>query len=415
MAVVSEKLPKGIDKLPSGKYRARVRDYGSATFTRLRDAEKWLHETRVLKETGQPPVPRAITLAELALDYLTSERPQLSDKFYESRRNLWAAHLDQRVRPAPPAGRQRGREPNRQWRHPLVETRLPAITPRMIEQWRDERLQATTDERGKPSINAIATLMSFMVTVFNRGVRDRYIDRNPMVAVRKPKVPSQPHEGKGIMPVSVEKIRAQLDGQDALMVAVLGYAGLRPGEARGLKFGDLGHTIWIERAIGKNAPKGTKTEHPRSVRFVKPLADDLAAWKCKLGASDDDWVFPRPDGDPWRETDWRNWQKRVFKPAAKRAKVKIERPYDLRGSAASLWLHEGKDPLEVADWLGDNVATIYKHYARAIREFRDSDRHKDAETIIREARRDALVTPEGVEPGPSGSRRSPRKPRRQAV
>jgi integrase len=415
MAVMSGKMPTGIDLLPSGKYRARVKGYGGGTFTRLRDAEKWLNETRILKETGQPPAPKAVTLADLALDYLTSERPRLSDKFYESRRNLWAAHLDQRVRPAPPPNRQRGREPDRQWRHPLVETRLPAITPRMIELWRDERLQATTDERGKPSVDAVATLMSFMTTVFDRGVRDQYIDRNPMKAVRKPKPPSKPYEGKGIMPLAVEKIRAQLDGQDALMVAVLGYAGLRPGEARGLKFGDLGHTIWIERAIGKNDPKGTKTEHPRSVRLVKPLADDLAAWKTKLGASDDDWVFPRPDGDPWRETDWRNWQKRVFKPAARRAGVKIDRPYDLRGSAASLWLHEGKDSLQVAEWLGDNIATIHKHYLRAIREFRDSDRHKDAETIIREARRDALMTPQGVQRGPTESKGSPRKASKQAV
>lgn len=55
-------------------------------------------------------------------------------------------------------------------------------------------------------------------------------------------------------------------------------------------------------------------------------------------------MFGRADGGPWRDTDYRNWRKRTFAPAAGPGL----RPYDLRHSFVSLLIHEGQSIVEVA-------------------------------------------------------------------
>jgi len=62
--------------------------------------------------------------------------------------------------------------------------------------------------------------------------------------------------------------------------------------------------------------------------------------------------------------DWRNWRTRVFGPAARAAGVTRGRaagvtrgrPYDLRHSAASLWLYRMRDA-DVDAWIEESVMT----------------------------------------------------------
>lgn len=69
---------------------------------------------------------------------------------------------------------------------------------------------------------------------------------------------------KGIAPASVELIRSQLNGTDAVTVSALAYSGVRPGEARGLQWGDIGRkTLYIESAIAGGRPR----------RGLRPTAD----------------------------------------------------------------------------------------------------------------------------------------------
>jgi integrase len=63
------------------------------------------------------------------------------------------------------------------------------------------------------------------------------------------------------------------------------------------------------------------------------------------GRPDDDaLVFPAFDGRHWREDTYRNWRRRIFKPAAKKAGLSGMCPYDLRHSLASLLFAEGRNP-----------------------------------------------------------------------
>jgi integrase len=61
------------------------------------------------------------------------------------------------------------------------------------------------------------------------------------------------------------------------------------------------------------------------------------------------------------------------------------RPYDLRGSFASLLIQEGKNVVDVAEQLGHTPATCLRYYARL---FDEAPEHAvPAEEAIRAARR----------------------------
>lgn len=104
---------------------------------------------------------------------------------------------------------------------------------------------------------------------------------------------------------------------DATLLVLLAYSGLRPEEARALRWSDVGErTVRVERAAAGAAVKTTKTGGPRAVRLLEPLADDLRRWKLTASPSKSDFVFPSARGEVWTDYDWRNWRKRVFKPLA---------------------------------------------------------------------------------------------------
>ena len=59
---------------------------------------------------------------------------------------------------------------------------------------------------------------------------------------------------------------------------------------------------------------------------------------------------------------------------------------NLRHSAASLWLHEGVNPVQIAAWLGHNVSKTLKTYAHVLAEFDPTDR-TPASDVIETARK----------------------------
>jgi integrase len=123
------------------------------------------------------------------------------------------------------------------------------------------------------------------------------------------------------------------------------------------------------------------------VRLLQPLAEDLRAWKPARGAIPlrNQLLFSRRDGGVWQDHDWRNLRKRVFRPAAKAAGLTHTRPYDLRGSFASLLIQEGRNVVDVAKQLGHTPETCLRYYARL---FDEALEHPvPAEEAIRAARR----------------------------
>lgn len=218
------------------------------------------------------------------------------------------------------------------------------------------------------------------------------IDRNPVQPVRIP----QPRRKRAIRPLApeaVERMRAEVLARgrvrEAALLSLMAYAGLRPGEALALSWDCVGErSLIIEHGRADGELKETKTGKIRTVGLLAPVAEDLGAWRAgtSIGGG---LVFARPDGAVFRDTDYRNWRKRHFDPAAGTVDAADATPYTLRHSFASLLVQAGWNPLEIAVEMGNSPEVVQRDYSHVFREFARGER-LDPEATIRAARNDTM-------------------------
>jgi integrase len=89
---------------------------------------------------------------------------------------------------------------------------------------------------------------------------------------------------------------------------------------------------------------------------------------------DDALVFPGHDGRPWSQAAYKNWHRRVFRPAIAAAGLTGARPYDLRNSFVSLLTAEGHNVVEVARQAGHSPKMALDTYAHVYEEFDPTER-----------------------------------------
>ena len=202
-------------------------------------------------------------------------------------------------------------------------------------------------------IKTAAVLQSIM----RKAIIDEHVEYNPVSSVRKPKQ-RRKREPLKIPPETVEQIRANLDLRDATLVSLLAYSGVRP-ESEGVTL------TWDKIGDKSIRIDATKTGRTRFIKLLAPLADDLAEWKAT--AEPIGLVFPTSKAGPWTNCDWKNWTRRVWRPAAEAAGLESSRARDLRGSFASLLIWQGLNVLEVAEQLGDTKETCLGHLRGPLR------------------------------------------------
>jgi len=186
-------------------------------------------------------------------------------------------------------------------------------------------------------------------------------------------------EVRPLAPITIERMRAAAASErESAIVSVLGYAGLRPGELRILRWSDVrGRTMLVT---------AEKTRRRRTVRLLEPLADDLRAWRRQSGnPADGALVFPGDRGGVWTANAFEKWRRRQFASLLAAAGLDRGRPYDLRHSFASLLLHEGRDVIYVARQLGHGAELTLRTYGHVIEELEDSPQ-LPAEEAIKRAR-----------------------------
>jgi integrase len=337
-------------------YKVRWREGGvnrSRQFDRLEDARDWEGKVRRERQTGDIAVLGGGTrkLSEYAGKWWTDYAEQnLAPRTLE----VYAVQLDLRITPA------------------LGGYRLREITPALVQEFIAKLRRKGV---GDPSIVKTATVLQ---SILNRAYVDGMISRNPVSVVRKPSQ-RRTREPDTVPPTTIELIRAAMQIRDATLVSVLAYAGLRPeSEAIALRWKQVG-----KRTLDVPA---TKTGNKRHVRLLAPLASDLELWRKSCGEPPGaSLVFPASRGT-WSRDDWRNWLRRVYRPAAMRAGLdKTTRPRDLRGSFASLLIYEGRNVVEVAEQLGHSAYTCLRDYAGVFAEYHPDDR-VSAEGAIERAR-----------------------------
>lgn len=134
---------------------------------------------------------------------------------------------------------------------------LRRVNPEMVARFQADLLAAGV---GAEAVRKSVTLLG---GILQRAAEARRIPYNPARVVRKAPLPPR-DEVRPLAPATVEAMRAAVSPRDATLLSVLAYAGLRPQEARGLRWTHVG-----ERTLVINAPK---TRQRRSVRLLAPLA-----------------------------------------------------------------------------------------------------------------------------------------------
>lgn len=293
-----------------------------------------------------------IVLADFVMDYWRDYAiPNLAPRTRISYGRVWDKHLRPRIGALP-----------------LRELTTPALT-RL-------RAELSRDGVGDPTVLKAFTMLQ---SVLSHATVEGHLDHNPARAVRKPR---QRRERKidPVPPEVIERMRKHFrdrgDQASSLLVSLIAYGGLRTlNEISELELRDIG-----TRVMRVNARK----HRMRTVDLLDPLVADIRAWVDAFGnVSRRTPVIPRSDGRHLVETDWRNWRRRIYRPAARRAGLETSRPYDLRHSFVSLLIWEGRSVAEVAEQAGQSVETCSRDYVHVFKDYDPALRVTASEQILR--------------------------------
>jgi integrase len=205
-----------------------------------------------------------------------------------------------------------------------------------------------------------------MFLILELAVRDGRIPRNPADGVRLPKTTKVEkkfltrEQVFALADAAAEYPIPEVGAQYSVLVLVLGFCGLRWGEAAGLKVGRvdlLRRRLTVAETlteVGGRFVWGTPKNHQhRSVPIPSFLVDLLA--EVVHDATPDDLVFTTWRGKPLRNL---NFRRDVFDLAAEDAGLAGLTPHELRHTAASLAVSAGANVKAVQRMLGHASAAM---------------------------------------------------------
>ncbi len=267
----------------------------------------------------------------------------------------------------------------------LGTIRLGALTPDDVD-----HLLAAKATAGM-SRNSVARIRSVLADALRHAERRGLIGRNvaglAVLPACKPAAERRSltvAEGRALLDAAVG------DRLEALITCGL-MLGLRPGELTGLVWSDLyleARTLAVSGSIkretdtnGRQVLRRGEVKRSRAGRrtIVLPLTLVTALRNHRDRQADERLTA----GDAWADNglifatevgtylDPSN-VRRTFARVAMKAGLDVDFPYALRHSAASLLLDAGKSVEEVADLLGDDPRTIYRHYRHRVRAHADA-------------------------------------------
>lgn len=306
----------------------------------------------------------------------------------------------------------------------LGDRRMAELDIEDLVEWQEGLEEAGV---GAPTLIKAIGILSSIFWEAARRPRSTGVAGNPAGLLDRPPARRR-HRPLVWGPVVVERVRFQLvvnsrriGGagtsaalRDALLVSLMEMTGCRPGEALALCWSDVSRRrISIARRLsGAEILDGTKTGRHRSVPLLPPLRFDLEALKGRSEDSADDYLFHKPSGGHWVETDWRNYRTRHFTPALERvadewttwrkslsrpgevresvAGLAATRPYDLgRHTHSALMLASGMSLQRLARIQGHGIRVLDESYSEQLAEFEERGERIDPVREIEKAR--ALV------------------------
>lgn len=145
------------------------------------------------------------------------------------------------------------------------------------------------------------------------------------------------------------------------------FTGMRTGEVHGLKWKYVDFDLRIIRVretfvLGED--EYTKTDgSQRDIQMSQPVFEALQRQHAVSGAASD-YVFCNLMGQP---LDNKNFSDRVWYPLLRYLDLKERRPYQMRHTAATLWLAAGEAPEWIARQLGHtSTEMLFRVYSRYV-------------------------------------------------
>jgi integrase len=319
------------------------------TFRRKGDAERWLAQQRSFIAQGDwtDPARGRVTFGEYALAWLES-RTDLKPKTRHQYESLLRLHILPTWGTVP----------------------LGKITFEGLTHW---IARLSLSGLGPSGVRQSVFVMS---AALDHAVRSGRIRANPARGLGLPRI-----RRRDYVFLTHGQLRnlASEAGPSRVLVLLLGYTGLRWGEATALRVCDIDldrRRIDVRRAhsdVGGRIVLGTPKSHQsRTVPIPRFLADELA--KLTTGEPPEQLVFTTSGGTVLRLS---NWRLAVFTPARGRAGLSARfRIHDLRHTAASLMIQAGYPPKMLQEIMGHASITttldLYGHLYPG-----DMDRYAD--------------------------------------
>jgi integrase len=378
-----------IDVLPSGKVRARYRDRDGVRHSRSftgkqaeQAATKWLAAAETDLDRGVQVDHRKsrATFGEFAEHYFETRGGHA--RTTRARDLVWY-----RVHIAPI------------WK----SVRFEQIRPESVDSWITQlRKTHVNDDPDRPTL-APATVWDIFV-VFRKIIlaaqRRGFLTISPIpedVAEILPKKRRQ-KALRFLTEAEVTRLARAFNAPWDVLVYVAAYGGLRLGELAALRVEDfdfLRGTVYVDEAVtdveGILDYGDPKSE--TSIRTVS-LPDEVMALvrqhiETTIGwNSSTAFLFTSAQGMPFRAN---NWRSRTWSKAVVAAGLAPLTPHDLRHTAASFWIADGADLVQVAERLGHATLSSVRIYAHLLPE-RDEALRKRQNKRFRRGAKDTDAT-----------------------
>lgn len=340
-----------VDKLPSGRWRARYTGPDgkrrASTFDTKTDARAWLATAQadVVRKAWRAPEAGRRTVGAYASDYTArSDLRESTRGLYEG---LWRLHLAETWADVPVAD----------------------VTAARVRQWHEAASRTT-----RPT--ALAQSYRLLRSLLNVAVRDEVIASNPC-RLRNAAAPKAARPSRALTVPEVQALAAAVPARYGAMVLVLSFAGLRFGEATALRRSDVsedGTTVRVERNVrhvgGRWLVGPPKTDAGRrTVALPASVAATLAGHLAKhVPASGEALVFGTSTGNYVARANFaQTWQRAVTSCGLPPVRV-----HELRHTGATLAAATGASTAELMHRLGHAspaAALVYQHASTE----RDSD------------------------------------------
>lgn len=228
---------------------------------------------------------------------------------------------------------------------------LQKLYRKLMNKGRVERIEAERQPKGL-SAKTVRNINQVISSAMDFAVAQKIIAENPCKAVALPKV-----EHKEMQTIPTEQLQAFLKEAKESDVYEMYYielaTGLRRGELLGLKWTDIdwkNGIIKVRRSIarvnGEIMESTLKTKNSYRAVSISPQAIEVL--KQQKAKTNDQYVFPSPNGGPISPDSVNNMLKRVLA----RAGIPKVRFHDLRHTFATIALQNGVDIKTVSGMLG---------------------------------------------------------------